>query len=258
MRWVVPVVVAVSSTVIVPSARGQDVLSLAREALRAGQLDSAQVLLGRLTDSGSVAPRAQVVEAWILTGIARFYAGQDTGAATAFRRAFALDPSVHVDGLSQMDSTMGALFEAQRPAPVEGSPGRDSSVRADSVFDCRQHCPSGLSKPVLASFPQVDRTDAPVGESQTHPGAGGLGASGMHGVIVFQFVVTDGGTVDPATVRIVSSTARPWERLFSRPLLLARFRPARVGAQAVSAWVRLRVEIRAAGTEGFDYEFQGP
>lgn len=253
-----PVAVAIYSIVIVPSARGQDVLTLARETLRAGQLDSAQALLRQLTDSGSVAPRGQIVEAWVLTGVARFYAGQDSGAAAAFRRAFALDPSVHVGGLSQMDSTMGALFEAQRPTLVEGGPGRDSSVTADSVFDCRKGCPSGLSKPVLAYFPQVNPGDVPASESQTHPGAGGLGPSGVHGIIVYEFLVTDAGSVGQGTVRIVRSNARIWERVFSRQLLAARFEPARLGGRAVAVWVHLRVEIRAEGMQTFRYEFQGP
>lgn len=250
VRWAVPVVMTVCATLAAPTARGQDVLTLARVQLRAGNSDSAIALLRVLTDSGSTAPREQILEAWILTGIARFHGGRDSAAAAAFREAFALDPDARVDGLGQMDSTLVALFEAQRPDTA--------SFTSDSLYDCRQRCPGGLSKPVLAYFPYVNQGDIPAVESQTRPGAGGLGPSGMHGAIVYEFVVTDVGSVAPETVRVVRSNARTWERVFSRPLLAARFEPAHQGARSVSAWVRLRVEIRAEGTQTFRYEFRGP
>lgn len=250
--WMMVVCAAVSGALWVRPAAAQDLLSLAREQLRSGHTDSALVLLGGLTDSAAPAPPAQAVEAWILTGIARFYQGSDSGAAAAFRRAFILDPSAQAEGLARMDSSLGALFEAQRPAPIASGPP------VDSVYDCRPRCPKQLSKPELTYFPQVNPADAPRSGSQIYPGSGGLGPSGVHGAIVYQFILTEAGSVDRGTLRITYSNARPWEQVFSDHLLEARFKPARIGARAVKAWVNLRVEIQVEGMEGFRYVLHGP
>jgi len=148
---------AVAGTVIAGMstrrARGQGALSLARDQLRTGHTDSALVVPWALTDSPTGRPAGQVVEAWILTGVARFYSVEDTEAAEAFRRAFALDPGVRADGLASMDSSLGAVFEAQRPIGTTAAANLLASVAGkDSLGDCRGGCPKAFSKPVLAYF----------------------------------------------------------------------------------------------------------
>jgi hypothetical protein len=240
-------------------ACAQDPLGLARAQLKAGHTDSALALLRVITDSGSIAPVPERVEAWILTGVARFYEGQDSGAAEAFRRAYALDPDVHAQGLAAMDSSLGALFEAQRPAPATTTPmAAAPGTATDSIFDCERRCTAGVSKPVLTYFPQITPADAPASQSQVYPGAGGLGPSGVRGTIVFRFVLTEAGSVDRGTLRITSSDARRWEQLFTDGLLQARFTPARVGGTPVKARVTLRVHIEAEGMDAFRYRFAGP
>lgn len=258
LRPTVLVAVTVLGAVWTRPASGQDVLSPARDQLRAGHTDSALVLLRAVTDSPGAAAVGTVVEAWVLTGIARYYGGRDSGAADAFRQAFALDPSVQAGGLAAMDSSLGALFEAQRPAATASSGGETAVAVRDSVVDCRRRCPANITKPVLAYFPRVNPSDAPASESQIYPGSGGLGPSGVRGSIEYQFQLTDAGSVDPGTVRIASSNARSWERVFSERLLEARFRPARIEGRPVRVWVRLRIEIEAEGMEGFRYSLKGP
>lgn len=262
MSWLRPTVlvaVTVVGAVWTPPASGQDLLAPARDQLRAGHTDSALVLLRAVTDSGRAVPVGTVVEAWVLTGIARYYGGRDSGAAEAFRQAFALDPSARAEGLSAMDSSLGALFEAQRPGATGAASGGDTAVAArDTVYDCRRRCPANMAKPVLDYFPRVNPSDAPASGSQIYPGSGGLGPSGVRGSIEYQFQLTDAGSVDRGTVRIASSNARSWERVFSERLLEARFRPARIEGRPVRVWVRLRVEIEAEGMEGFRYSLKGP
>jgi hypothetical protein len=256
-RVVVLLLTLVGGMVSARSARAQDPLGLARSQLTTGHTDSALALLGAVTDSGSTAPVAERVEAWILTGVARFYGGQDSAAAEAFRHAYALDPAVRAQGLAQMDSSLGALFAAQRPvAPAPTATATRAGI--DSIYDCERRCAAGVSKPVLGYFPQVNPADVPESQSQIYPGSSGLGPSGVRGTIAFRFVVTEAGSVDRGTLRITSSDARRWEQLFTDGLLQARFTPARFGGVPVKARVGLRVRIEAEGTDAIRYQFTGP
>ena len=241
----------------VASAHAQEPIESARAQLRAGHTDSALALLRVITDSGANAPVPERVEAWILTGVAQFYGGQDSAAAAAFRHAYALDPDVRAQGLSAMDSSLGALFEAQRP--ITTPPGTAATAAGvDSIYDCERRCAVGVSKPVLTYFPQINPGDVPASESQIYPGSGGLGPSGVHGTIVFRFVVTEAGSVDRGTLRVTNSDARRWEQSFADGLLQARFSPARLGGAPVKARVTLRVRIESEGMEAFRYQFVGP
>lgn len=228
----------------------------ARAQLQAGHRDSALSLLRLVTDSTSHEPVGRRVEAWILTAVARFYSGDDSAAAAAFRHAFALDPSVQARGLAAMDSSLGALFEAQRPAVVPA--GAAARASSDSLYDCERRCPTGVAKPSLVVFPQITAADVPASESQIYPGSSGLGPSGVHGTIEFRFIVNEAGRAEPGSVVVALSTARRWERAFSQGVMQARFLPARAEGRAVRARIHLRVDIRAEGMDKFDYRFVGP
>jgi hypothetical protein len=233
-----------------------DYLARAREQLSQRNSDSALALLRLVTDSQSGEPVARRVEAWILTGVVSFYRGEDSSVVAAFRSAFALDPGVRAAGLSAIDSSLAATFEAQRPkadAAMLPAPGS-----ADSVYECVKRCPAGVSKPSLSHFPQVSPQDVPPSESQIYPGASGLGASGLRGAIEFHFIVNEAGSVEPGSVEVSMSTARRWQPAFLQGLLQARFLPAMLGPRPVRARVRLRVDINAEGLDHFRYNLAGP
>lgn len=238
-----------------------DPLAGARAALQAGRADSALILLQHLTDSVG-APVTVRVNAWILAGIARFFQGNDSGASAAFRAALALDTSARAPGLSQIDSALARLFLAEHARLPTTAP----AAPTDSVRECVvRRCLGGETMPVLTYFPHIDPGEAPEVEppSGQNPSGAGLGQVGMHGEVVFLFVVTQQGFVDQATVRVVSSTARNWEPLLHRALLDARFRPALDGRGPVRARVQLRFDMRTEGlgTEGsrtVTYRIFGP
>ena len=235
-----------------------DYVALARAQLQTGNRDSAFALLRLVTDSASREPVGRRIEAWILAGVAHFYGGNDSAAAGAFRSAFTLDPTAQARGLAQMDSLLGVLFEAQRPRPNPIGLAVPTPSSSDSVYDCQRRCPTGVSQPSLAHFPQVTAADAPPPESQIYPGSSGLGPSGVHGTIEFHFVINEAGITEPGSIIIALSTARRWEQVLSQGLQQARFLPAKAGGRAVRARVRLRVDIRAEGMATFEYRFYGP
>lgn len=251
-------------TASVLGAQGRpDYLASAREQMRQGNRDSAVVLLRLVTDTLAGEPTSRQVEAWVLTGVLAFYAADDSAIATAFRHAFAIDPGVQATGLAAIDSSLGATFEALRPKVAtadsvhRGAPALPAAD-ADSVYDCVKRCPAGVSKPVLLRFPQVNPADAPPSGSQIYPGAGGMGPSGLHGVIEYHFIVNQAGSVEPGSVVVSMSTAGRWQPVFLQGLLQAAFRPADLGPNPVRARVRLRVDISREGESGFRYQFAGP
>jgi len=252
-------------TASVLGAQGRpDYLASAREQMRQGRRDSAAVLLRFVTDSLAEEPTPRQVEAWVLTGVLAFYGGDDSAVVTAFRRAFALDPGVQATGLATIDSSLGATFEALRPKVAAAQPVQSSAppalppVGADSVYDCLKRCPAGVTKPVLLRFPQINPADAPPSGSQIYPGAGGMGPSGLHGLIEYHFIVNQAGAVEPGSVVVAMSTAGRWQPVFLQGLLQASFRPADLGPNPVRARVRLRVDISREGESGFRYQFAGP
>jgi hypothetical protein len=240
-----------------------DYLTLARGQLAQRNRDSALVLLRLVTDSQAGESTPRQVEAWILRGVVAFYGADDSAVVTAFRRAFALDPGVQARGLAAIDSALAATFEAQRPAvAASASVGAAAPVipaaGSDSVYDCIKRCPTGVDKPALIRFPQVSPQDVPPSESQIYPGAGGLGPSGMHGIIEFHFIVNEAGSAEPGSVVVSMTSAGPWQGAFLQGLLQARFRPAMLGPSPVRALVHLRVDVRLEGNSGFQYRFSGP
>jgi hypothetical protein len=240
-----------------------DYLVLARGQLSQGHRDSALVLLRLVTDSQAGESTARQVEAWVLTGVVAFYGADDSAVVIAFRRAFALDPGVQASGLGNIDATLAATFEAQRPpaaarAPAAPAAAGPAAAGGDSVYDCIKRCPAGVDKPTLIRFPQVSPQDAPPAQSQIYPGASGMGPSGMHGIIEYHFIINEAGSPEPGSVVVAMSSAGPWQSVFMQGLLQARFRPAMLGPRPVRALVHLRVDVRAEGMSAFEYKFAGP
>ena len=102
-----------------PLAVGQaqsvpDLIGGARGLIARQQLDSAVVLLRRAIDPGSGGTIGQRAQALVLLGIVRYYEGQDSLTAEAFRTAITLDTTLRVGGLSEIDPALARVFEAER------------------------------------------------------------------------------------------------------------------------------------------------
>src|SRR2546427_312777 len=110
--WVVPPLLFGPAVVYAQADSGApasaELIAQARAQLRARQLDSAAVLLRRVTDAPARSP-AERVQAWVLLGIVNFYSASDSAASDAFRQAFSLDPGLDVAGLDGFDPEIARL-----------------------------------------------------------------------------------------------------------------------------------------------------
>jgi protein TonB len=70
----------------------------------------------------------------------------------------------------------------------------------------------------------------------TYPEA--LRSSGVQGQVVAQFVVNENGRVEPGTFKVLSSDNPAFTQAVREALSSMRFRPARIGSQAVSQFVQ--------------------
>src|SRR2546422_10634931 len=118
--WVVPPLLFGPAVVYAQADSGApasaELIAQARAQLRARQLDSAAVLLRRVTDAPARSP-AERVQAWVLLGIVNFYSASDSAASDAVRHAFFLDPRLDVAGVD------GVRLEIARPAGPGAAPG---------------------------------------------------------------------------------------------------------------------------------------
>jgi TonB family protein len=71
-----------------------------------------------------------------------------------------------------------------------------------------------------------------------------LRASGIEGTVAAEFVVTESGRADVSSLRIMSATNEAFAEAVRRALPRMRFRPAKIGARAVSQMVQQQFVFR--------------
>ena len=238
--------VAVGSLVLVPAPdAAQSVagarLVAARSALRGAQLDSAEIFLRQALDSTSGATKSDRVEAWLLIGVARYYAGNDSGVAAAFREALALEPQLAAPSLGQYDASLVALLEAQR-RPALDPLARATSLDTVEAQVCVPSCPKGLSPPRERSFPVLDWNSGELDPSMAPRDAR----------LAVRFIVDTAGRVDTLSIRVVANNFpvgtyfEHFVAAYLNALAGARYHPARAGNRPVPAVIEavLRFEVQ--------------
>ena len=219
-------------------------LAAARTALRGAQLDSAELLLREALESGSAPSRGDRVEAWLLIGVARYYAGNDSGVAAAFREALALEPALAAPRLAQYDSSLVVLLEAQRHAPGGAVALSTLALRVATIDAqvCVPACPRGVTRPRLRAFPVLDWNAAERDPSMA------LREARM----VVRYVVDTVGRVDTMSIHVVTNNFpigtyfQNYVAAYLSALAGARYEPARAGNQPVPVIVEdvLRFEVQ--------------
>jgi TonB family protein len=214
------VTLAAASPVLAVQASPAGRIAAGRAQIQARQLDSAALLLRRVTADSAAAP-AERAEAWVWLGVVGFYAGDDSAAADAFRAAVALDPGIDASGLTRLDPVLGDLFRAAlaRAAPCGGD-----TVCLELEVDER---PSVLSAEPVA-YPE------------------GLRQARVEGRVTVQAVIDTTGRAEPNSVKILQSPDPGFERSAKNFVLRSRFRPARVRGRAVRVLVNVPIDYRLA------------
>jgi len=242
-------------------SRAGELITLAREQIRANRADSALSLLKVATDSatgGSVSDREQ---AYVLLGVIEYIAHRDsTATALAFRHALQLDPGLQAAGLAQVDSALERILLAERstmvpdtaarrdpPAPQRPATPPAASSPYGPPHDCIRRCRGGEEKPEVIQRPQFTMLDPAV-----------LGPSETRGVIVVHFVVGVEGAPEPESIRVTTNTAQGLTNQVLDALRAMHFRPATLNGTPVRAQVEMRFEFRAAGYNTVDYTISGP
>src|SRR6267143_6535607 len=241
------------------TSRAADLVTLAREQIRANRADSALTLLNVAADSATGGAVGDRVQAYVLLGVLEYIAHRDSSAtALAFRHALQLDPGFQAGGLAEVDSALIRILTAERNAlPPDTVPARAAAPApqgtaggspSDVAHECVRRCRGGEIKPELIDRPQFTMLDQAVV----------LGPSQTHGLIVVRFVVGVEGAPEPESIRVTTNTA---QRLTNQVLDAVRalhFRPAMLGGAPVRAEVEMRFEFRASGTNYVDYTITGP
>ena len=235
------------------TSRAAELITLAREQIRANRADSALALLKVAADSatgGSVGDREQAL---VLLGVIEYVAHRDSSAtALAFRRALQLDPGLQAGGLAQVDSALERILVAERQAltPDPPLPAPRGASGASSPFgpmhDCVRRCRGGETKPEVIQRPQIPRPDPAVLGGQTR------------GVIVVRFIVGVEGAPEPESIRVTTNTVQTLTDQVLEALRATHFRPATLNGEAVRAEVEMRFEFRAVGYNTIDYTITGP
>ncbi len=243
------------------TSRAAELITLAREQIRANRADSALALLKVAADSatgGSVGDREQAL---VLLGVIEYVAHRDSSAtALAFRRALQLDPGLQAGGLAQVDSALERILVAERQALAPDAPAAPPAAApppaphgasgASSPFgpmhDCVRRCRAGETKPEVIQRPQLPRPDPAVLGGQTR------------GLIVVRFIVGVEGAPEPESIRVTTNTVQALTDQVLEALRATHFRPATLNGEAVRAEVEMRFEFRAVGYNTIDYTITGP
>ncbi|HEY6222586.1 MAG TPA: TonB family protein [Gemmatimonadales bacterium] len=228
-----------------PGARAQQesvaaLLASARRLAAAQQLDSAVVVLNHVADAKTGGSAAERGHALVLLGVVRFYQGQDSLTAAAFRSALALDTTLEVSGLEQIDSLLPHLFEDARAQAI--SAAREVARRPHS---CIRRCLAGETPPRLHDIPQLVLDSGP-------------DFMNTHAVLAVLLVVSENGVPEPETIRIESSTMPPLNSQVLEAVRAAHFEPALANGIPVRALIELRFEFRAEGMTAITYRIEGP
>jgi TonB family protein len=215
-------------------------IAAARHLAATQQLDSAVVLLNRATDQSNGGTDGERAQALVLLGVVRFYQGQDSLTAMAFRSALALDTTLQVGGLGQIDSVLPQVFEDARKQVV--SAAREAALRPHS---CIRRCTAGETPPRLHDIPQLVLDSGP-------------DFMNTRAVLSILLVVSENGVPEPETIRISSSTMPSMNAQVLEAVRAAHFLPALANGVPVRALVELRFEFRAEGMSAITYRIEGP
>ncbi len=215
-------------------------IAAARHLAATQQLDSAVVVLTRATDAANGGTDAERAQALVLLGVVRFYQGQDSLTAAAFRSAFALDTTLQVGGLGQIDSVLPQLFEDARKQVV--TTAREAALHPHS---CIRRCLAGETPPRLHDIPQLVLDSGP-------------DFMNTRAVLSVLLVVSDNGVPEPETIRITSSTMPSVNAQVLEAVRAAHFVPALANGVPVRALVELRFEFRVEGMSAITYRIEGP
>lgn len=215
-------------------------LATARHLVAQQQLDSAVTLLDQATkveNGGRIGDRAQ---AYILLGVVRFYQGNDSLTAAAFRSALILDTTLQVAGLAQIDSSLVHAFEVARVAALAATRTND-----DAAHPCIPHCAAGEIAPRLRDMPQLVFDSGP-------------DFINTHAVVIVRLIVSETGSPEPATIRVETSTMPKMNSQVVDIVRAAHFWPARAKGAPVRALIELRFDFRAEGMTGITYRVGTP
>ena len=203
-----------------------DLVAQARTQVRLGNLDSADALLGRVIGAPLTSDTALRAEALVLLAIVRYYQGHDSATTVAFREALALVPTLQVSGMAQMDSALGALFEAERLR------GATRSENRDTIYSCTPRC-VGLD---------VEPKEKPLG-GRFREQVADLGG-GTRGTALLRATLDTLGHIEPGSVEVVRSTLSP-EILAGavEHFRAARFSPAVVRGRPVRVRIERRIDM---------------
>ena len=215
-------------------------IAAARHLAATQQLDSAVVLLNRATDPSSGGSDGERAQALVLLGVVRFYLGQDSLTATAFRSALALDTTLQVVGLGQIDSVLPQVFEDARKQVASAE--REAALRPHS---CIRRCTAGETPPRLHDIPQLVLDSGP-------------DFMNTRATLTILLVVSENGVPEPETIRMSSSTMPSMNAQVLEAVRAAHFRPALANGVPVRALVELRFEFRAEGMSAITYRIEGP
>jgi hypothetical protein len=212
-------------------AQGQepDPLAQARALVRQGHLDSAAVLLGRVTGAAASSDTARRAEAFVLLAVVRYYQGNDSATTAAFREALSLRPTLEVSGLAQMDSALGALFEAERLRRATPRENRDT------IYSCTPRCLG------LDVEPKVKTLEGRVPRRQV---ASVLGDR-TRGTALLRATLDTLGWVERGSVEIVRSTLSP--EILNQLVEIfreARYSPGIVRGRPVRVRIERRIDFR--------------
>jgi len=184
------------------------------------------------------APALARAEAFVLLGVTRFYEGQDSAAAQAFRAGLDLDPQANPPAIIATDSALDVLWLKQRVwAAGPSSP-------PDTLFYCVPRCVGLDSAP--AELPRFGSFKILVEAN---------GAMNQYGIVperamaVLRLTVDTIAVVERGSVELVSSTL-PREMLESlvTDSEEAGYRPGRVHGRPVR--VRIQFEVTMHGPQG--------
>lgn len=196
----------------------------------------------------SVVAHGALVAAWmIMTGLEAQYTVADAATAARF-----LYPLLQTAPRPIQESVSYVGLQAAVPAPsLPGSVFNDAPAEKLPKLEAPVEPPSELeTKPQEAmSELEVDSTAmrSPDSEGPVYPPE--MLAKGIEGMALVRFVVSDQGSVDPATVRIMMATDSAFANAARTALPKMRFRPAWFSGKPVSQLVEQAFTFKLAKPE---------
>ncbi len=218
-----------------------DLVSAARTQLWNGNADSGLALLRLALDSGTSGTTSDRMNALVWRGVFQYFKGRDSLARESFRDALTIDPRLEVTGLAQVDSLLALEFEAvRRSIPVPQTAARPTPAlarlaagrSADTLFSCVPDC-HGLDQPprILSGMSETVAVES--------------GTLIMGGVAVVRFVVDTAGSVEAASISVVSSPGAALRETLIDHVRPARFTPGRAQGRAVRVLMQWRLNVRS-------------